>query len=33
MARGDGTLINRPSGTNGAERYVGDAVAYYPTRP
>jgi len=32
MARGDGTLINRPSGTNGAERYVGDAVVYYPTR-
>ncbi|MFK4086515.1 phosphodiester glycosidase family protein [Kribbella sp. NPDC020789] len=32
MARGDGTLINHPSGTNGAERYVGDAVVYYPTR-
>ncbi|GAA0590469.1 phosphodiester glycosidase family protein [Kribbella sandramycini] len=32
MARTDGTLINRPSGTNGAERYVGDALVYYPTR-
>lgn len=32
MARTDGTLINHPSGTNGAERYVGDAVVYYPTR-
>ncbi|MFI5728584.1 phosphodiester glycosidase family protein [Kribbella sp. NPDC051587] len=32
MARADGTLINHPSGTNGAERYVGDALVYYPTR-
>ncbi|WP_405057180.1 phosphodiester glycosidase family protein [Kribbella sp. NBC_01505] len=32
MARTNGTLINRPSGTNGAERYVGDALLYYPTR-
>ncbi len=30
MARADGTLINHPSGTGGAERAVGDAVVFVP---
>ncbi|WP_350277700.1 phosphodiester glycosidase family protein [Kribbella sp. HUAS MG21] len=32
MALGDGTVVNRPSGTNGAERAVGDAVVFVPGR-
>ncbi|WP_405057179.1 phosphodiester glycosidase family protein [Kribbella sp. NBC_01505] len=30
MARADGTLVNHPSGTNGAERAVGDAIVFVP---
>jgi hypothetical protein len=30
MALADGTLVNHPSGTNGAERAVGDAVVFIP---
>jgi exopolysaccharide biosynthesis protein len=32
MARQDGTLINHPSGTGGAERAVGDAIVFVPGR-
>ena len=32
MARQDGTLVNRPSGTGGAERAVGDAIVFVPGR-
>jgi hypothetical protein len=32
MALQDGTLVNHPSGTNGAERAVGDAVVFVPGR-
>ncbi|TCC50831.1 phosphodiester glycosidase family protein [Kribbella capetownensis] len=30
MALQDGTLVNHPSGTNGAERAVGDAIVFVP---
>lgn len=30
MALQDGTLVNRPSGANGAERAVGDAIIFVP---
>jgi hypothetical protein len=32
MARQDGTLVNHPSGTGGAERSVGDAIVFVPGR-
>ncbi|TCC32361.1 phosphodiester glycosidase family protein [Kribbella sindirgiensis] len=32
MALGDGTVVNRPSSTGGAERAVGDAVVFVPGR-
>ncbi|TDD16984.1 phosphodiester glycosidase family protein [Kribbella turkmenica] len=32
MALQDGTLVNRPSGTGGAERAVGDAIVFVPKR-
>ncbi|TCC65408.1 phosphodiester glycosidase family protein [Kribbella pittospori] len=31
MALQDGTLVNHPSGTNGAERAVGDAIVFIPS--
>jgi len=32
MALGDGTVVNHPSSTGGAERAVGDAVVFVPGR-
>lgn len=32
MALQDGTLVNHPSGTGGAERSVGDAIVFVPGR-
>ncbi|MGY4771544.1 phosphodiester glycosidase family protein [Kribbella sp. CWNU-51] len=32
MALQDGTVVNHPSGTGGAERAVGDAIVFVPGR-